>query len=201
MRHAGQVPFLYETALSLMESWAGGGLKRWRRALVRDARGRTLDLGCGTGRNFPLFRDACPVGLDPELASLRWARRRRRQVPLVRARAEALPFRDGAFDTVVCGLVLCSVQDPPRAVAEIHRVLRDDGELRCLEHVRGDGGWGRFQDAVQPLWTWLDGACRPNRSTERTVEAGGFRIADDRRAQGIMRLFRARKAQRGSPRE
>src|SRR6202140_178709 len=91
---------------------------------------------------------------------------------------EALPFRDGAFDTVVSGLVFCSVPRPPLGLAEVKRVLRADGELRMLEHVRATTRLGaRWQDATQPLWTWIAGGCHRNRDTERTVEEAGFAIA------------------------
>jgi ubiquinone/menaquinone biosynthesis C-methylase UbiE len=111
----------------------------------------------------------------------------------VRAAAEALPFRDGVFDTVVSGLVLCSVTDPARALSEAKRVLRPGGELRALEHVRSTRPWrGRLQDAIQPAWTWFAGGCHPNRTTEQSVEAAGFVIAaDGRRVEGNMRRFAA----------
>jgi ubiquinone/menaquinone biosynthesis C-methylase UbiE len=113
----------------------------------------------------------------------------------VQARAEALPFRDAAFDTVVSGLVLCSVADPSRALAEVRRVLRPDGTLRVLEHVRSTVAWrARLQDALQPAWTWVAGGCHPNRDTERSVEASGFTIeAEGRRAQASLRRFVARR--------
>ena len=109
-------------------------------------------------------------------------------------RDEALPFRDGVFDTVVSGLVFCSVPDPRRGLAEVRRVLRPAGALRMLEHVRSTRRWkARAQDALQPVWTRLTGGCHPNRDTERTVEAAGFRIdPDGRRAKGDMRRFAAR---------
>jgi SAM-dependent methyltransferase len=112
-------------------------------------------------------------------------------VPLVRARAEALPFHDGAFDTVVNGLVFCSVSDPPRGLAEVRRVLRPGGVLRMLEHVRASGrvaAW--LQDRTQPVWTWFTGGCHPNRDTEAAVAAAGF-VVDPAsyRAQGDMRRF------------
>jgi ubiquinone/menaquinone biosynthesis C-methylase UbiE len=95
-------------------------------------------------------------------------------VPLVQGDAQALPFRTGAFDTVVSGLVFCSVADPPRALAEIKRVLRPRGELRMLEHVRSRIRWRAvLQDLIQPAWTWLAGGCHPNRDTESTVERAG----------------------------
>jgi ubiquinone/menaquinone biosynthesis C-methylase UbiE len=115
-------------------------------------------------------------------------------------RAEARPFRDGVFDTVLTGLVFCSVDDPRQGLAEVARVLRGGGELRMLEHVRSRIPWrARLQDLIQPIWTWAAGGCHPNRETERTVEAAGFRIlTEGRRAKGTNRLFAARLAGRAS---
>jgi ubiquinone/menaquinone biosynthesis C-methylase UbiE len=191
MRGIEHIPWLYDAWLWLFERT---GLDRWRRWLVAGARGRTLDLGTGTGRNLPLFGDDEPVtALDPDRRSLRRARRRAPRALLVVGRAEALPFRDRAFDTVVSGLVFCGVDDPDQGLAEVRRVLEPDGELRMLEHVRSTNplmAW--WQDRIQPAWTVIAGGCRPNRSTEATVERSGFAIdRHDRRARGTMRRFRA----------
>jgi ubiquinone/menaquinone biosynthesis C-methylase UbiE len=137
--------------------------------------------------------------VDPARASLLRARRRAPGVRLVQGRAEALPFRAGAFETVVSGLVFCSVADPAQSLAEVRRVLRPQGALRMLEHVRARrAGVARFQDSIQPVWTWLTGGCHPNRDTERAVEAAGFGIeAEGRRARGTMRRFSSRPAPPG----
>jgi ubiquinone/menaquinone biosynthesis C-methylase UbiE len=187
-----QVPWLYDALCALCERL---GLIRWRRWLASGARGRTLDVGCGTGRNLPLLGPAVRVvGLDPDHALLLRARRRAPAVPLVQGRAEALPFRDGAFDTVVSGLAFCSVGDPRRGLAEVRRVLAPGGTLRMLEHVRSTTPWkARLQDLLQPGWTRVTGGCHPNRETERAVEAAGFRIdPEGRRARGDLRRFAAR---------
>jgi len=192
MRGFEQIPWLYDACCAVMEPL---GLGRWRRWLVGGAQGRTLDLGCGTGRNLPLFDARIRViGLDPAREPLVAARRRAPRVALVQGDAQALPFRDGVFDTVVSGLVFCSVPDPARALAEVKRVLAAGGTLRMLEHVRAAGRLkGRMQDRAQPVWTRLSGGCHPNRETERTVEAAGFRIdGATRRAKGDMRRFVAR---------
>lgn len=192
MRGIEQIPWLYEIICSLYE-WAG--LAEWRRALVAGARGRVLDVGSGTGRNLPLLPDGTVgVGLDPSLAALRRARRRAPGVPLVVARAEALPFRDGVFDSVLSGLVFCSVDDVQGGLAEVRRVLHPRGRLRMLEHVRSPVPWrARLQDLIQPVWTRAAGGCRPNRDTEAAVERAGFRIEPgERRARGTNRLFSAR---------
>jgi ubiquinone/menaquinone biosynthesis C-methylase UbiE len=192
VRGVDQIPWLYDALCALLERT---GLGPWRRWLARGARGRTLDLGCGTGRGLAHYGAAQRViGLDPTWASLARAHRRAPGVPLVLGSAEALPFRDAVFDTVVASLVFCSVAEPARSLAEVKRVLRPDGRLRMLEHVRSRRAWkAAFQDRVQPLWTWASGGCRPNRDTEGAVEAAGFVIEVEHRAETAdMRRFSAR---------
>jgi ubiquinone/menaquinone biosynthesis C-methylase UbiE len=171
------------------------GLADWRRALTRGLSGRVLEIGCGTGRNLAVYGPgARPVALDPDPVVLGRARARAPSTPLVAATAEALPFADGSFGTVVSSLAFCSVPDPARGLAEVRRVLRPDGELRMLEHVRHTGRVrARLQDLLQPAWTRVTGGCRPNRPTERLVREAGFSIEPTgRRARGTLRLFRAR---------
>ncbi len=197
MRGVEQIPWLYDLLLAALERLGLGAL---RQRLAGRARGRTLDLGCGTGRDLPpLLRAGVPratlVGLDPSWDALRRARRRAPGVPLVRAVAEALPFREGAFDAVVGGLVLCSVPDPAGALAEVRRVLADGGALELLEHVRSPRpGVARLQDRLQPLWTRAMGGCHPNRDTEAAVRAAGFQIDPESRVEAchVVRLFSAR---------
>ncbi|HEY7037832.1 MAG TPA: class I SAM-dependent methyltransferase [Methylomirabilota bacterium] len=190
MRGVEQVPWLYDAICAIHEAL---GLARWRRWLVAGARGRVLDLGCGTGRSLALLGpDVAVIALDPSWEALQRARRRAPRVPLVVGRAEALPFRDATFDTVLSGLVFCSVPDARRGLYEVRRVLRGQGQLRMMEHVRSTRPWkARLQDRLQPAWTWLAGGCHPNRDTERAVESAGFRI-EDRRARDEMRRFVAR---------
>jgi len=192
VRGIEQIPWLYD-AFAALSDWRG--LRRWRQWLAGGARGRVLDVGCGTGRTLPYYAaDVTVIGVDPARDVLKRAALRSPSARLVQARAEALPFRDGAFDTVVSGLVFCSVGNPRRGFAEIRRVLAAAGELRMMEHVRSPVPWrARLEDRIQPLWTRLTGGCHPNRDTEAAVEASGFRIARaTRRAEGVMRCFAAR---------
>ena len=192
MRGVERIPRLYDGLCAVVER---GGLGEWRRWLASGARGRTLDVGCGTGRGLPLYGPGVrAIGLDPAWDSLGRARRRAPGVPLVQGSAEALPFRAGTFDTVVSSLVFCSVAEPARGLAEVKRVLRPDGRLRMIEHVRSRRAWkAAFQDRVQPLWTWVSGGCHPNRETERAVESADLAIeADDRAEMADMRRFSAR---------
>jgi ubiquinone/menaquinone biosynthesis C-methylase UbiE len=180
-----QVPWLYDLCCAFAERT---GLVRWRAWLCAGAVGRVLDLGCGTGRNLPLLPGDA-VGVDPALEPLRRARRRAPGRRLVQARAEALPFRDGAFDTAVSGLVFCSVDDPAAGLGEVRRILAPGGTLRMLEHVRSERPWrARLQDRIQPAWTRIAGGCRPNRDTESAVAAAGFTVDPaSRRAHGALR--------------
>jgi ubiquinone/menaquinone biosynthesis C-methylase UbiE len=187
-----QIPLLYDAVMAVTDRIGLWKLRAW---LTAGASGLTLEVGCGTGRNLPRYpRVARVVGLDPSLDSLRRARSRAPAVALVCAKAEALPFRTGSFDTVAISLVLCSVPDPAAALAEVRRALRDPGALRLLEHVRSERLWqARWQDFIQPAWTRITGGCHPNRDTEAAVRRAGFRI-DERRANRNLRRLIARKA-------
>jgi len=191
MRGVEQIPLVYDALMAVTDRIGLWKLRSW---LVAGARGLTLELGCGTGRNLPRYpRMASLVGIDPSLDSLRRARRRAPRVPLVCASAEALPFRDEIFDTVAISLVLCSVPEPAAALREVCRVLRDPGAVRLLEHVRSERRWmARWQDFIQPAWTRITGGCHPNRDTEGAVRRAGFRI-DERKANRNLRRLVARK--------
>lgn len=194
MRGIEQIPWLYDGINWLFERT---GFLAWRRWLVGGARGHTLEVGVGTGRNLPHYPPGSRVvGLERDRGVMRVARRRAPRMPLVVGRAEALPFPAATFDTVVSGLVFCTVSDPRRGLAEVRRVLKPDGCLRMLEHVRSTNRfWAKWQDVIQPVHTMIAGGCHANRDTERTVEAEGFVIEPEgRRASGTLRRFSARPA-------
>jgi ubiquinone/menaquinone biosynthesis C-methylase UbiE len=187
MRGVEQIPWLYDLFLWGTERF--GKVASWRAWLVAGTRGRVLDLGTGSGHNLALLPPGSPcVAVDPGRQNLEAARRRGPGVALVRARAEALPFRSGAFDTVLGAYVLCSVADPPAALAEVARVLAPGGALRLLEHVRSrHPRWARFQEVIQPAWTLLTGGCHLERDTGAALVRAGFRVREEtRRAKGVM---------------
>ncbi|MGH2738990.1 MAG: class I SAM-dependent methyltransferase [Actinomycetota bacterium] len=158
------------------------GALEHRKEVAGDARGRVLEIGSGNGLNFTHYGKAdFVVAVEPEPNMLRRAAVRTGGAPttvrLIRGVAEALPFPDGVFDTVVSSLVLCTVIDPARAAAEIRRVLGPSGELRFVEHVRSEQPRAaRWQDLANRLWGPFSGGCNVNRDTLATLRAGGFDV-------------------------
>src|SRR5881392_476930 len=138
MRGLEQIPWLYDPVCALYELL---GLDRWRRWLVAGARGLALDVGCGTGRNLPLYREGVRViGLDPAWAGLQRARRRAPRARLVCGSAEALPFRDSTFDTEDAadfGEAPTRARDAAEDAAAPHRVERRVAERERLDVRHG----------------------------------------------------------------
>jgi ubiquinone/menaquinone biosynthesis C-methylase UbiE len=152
-----------------------------REEIAGGARGHVLEVGAGTGANFPYYNDHAEeiVATEPDPYMLERARRRAeevgRSIDLRQAPAEQLPFEDDSFDTVVSTLVMCSVREPLRALSEVRRVLRPSGQLRMYEHVRYDHAFGAFwQDLITPAWRWFGAGCHPNRNTASFVREAGF---------------------------
>lgn len=171
---------LYDGLARLAER---GELGRRRHDLLGGASGRALDLGSGTGENFKHYRDVDAVfAAEPDPYMRRRGRRRAPEsgapVHHVAAAGEHLPFRDGAFDTVVATLVLCSVRDPGATATEVRRVLAPGGRLLVLEHVRAPSPrLAAWQDRLARPWAAVAGGCRPNRDTTASLQAAGFDVA------------------------
>ncbi len=159
-----------------------------RRELLALARGVVLEVGAGTGLNFPFYEPGKVTrveAIEPDAMMLSYARNRLPQarVPLnlTQARAETLPFEDGSFDCAVATLVFCSVGDPLRGLREIRRVLKPGGTLLLLEHVRARGRFAALlQDLIVPLTTRFAGNCHWNRNTGQAVLDAGFEVHEKR---------------------
>ena len=158
------------------------GLRALRKELLAGASGRVLEIGAGTGANLPFYGSTVEslTLTEPETPMLhRLKRKVREQAPqttVLRAPAEDLPFEDDTFDAAVSTLVLCGVDDQPRALRELHRVLRPGGRLLFIEHVRSDDAkLARFQDRMNGINRFVVG-CDCNRPTLGSIEQAGFHV-------------------------
>src|SRR5579864_5881966 len=159
------------------------GLGALRKELLVEASGDVLEIGGGTGANLAYYGPAVETltVTEPETPMLRRLQRRASEhapsARVLRAPAEDLPFDDASFDTAVSTLVLCGVSDQPRALRELHRVLRPGGTLLFIEHVRSDEpGLARKQDRMNGLNHFLVG-CDCNRTTLDSIQAAGFEVS------------------------
>jgi len=165
------------------------GLRAMRERLLAGAHGDVLEIGGGTGLNLPYYGPAVTslTITEPHPPMLRRLERRvaaagpgqlRPAATVLRAPAEDLPFDDHSFDVAVSTLVLCGVDDQPRALRELRRVLRPGGRLLFIEHLRSrDPGTARLQDRMN----WLNRlvvCCDCNRPTLGSIEQAGFTVAD-----------------------
>lgn len=167
-------------------------LAPYRERAVRNARGRVLELGIGSGCNLPFYGPEVQslVGIDPSRALLDIAGPRVSGAPfpveLVQAGGETLPLETHSVDTVLTTWTLCSVVDPLRVLSETRRVLRPNGRLIFVEHGRAPDRRVRvWQDRVTPAWRRIAGGCHLNRDIEALVAAAGF--GTDRLRTGYMR--------------
>jgi ubiquinone/menaquinone biosynthesis C-methylase UbiE len=169
---------LYETVMTRADE---AGLAEQRTALVRGLRGRVLEIGAGTGAMFPHYaRDVELTALEYDEPFVARARENagaaKCTVQIVVGSALRLPFDATSFDAIVSSLVLCSVHDPAKALAEIARVARPDASVRLLEHVRSPRAVaGALMRVFDPVWVALNGqGCHMSRDTEQTLVRAGF---------------------------
>ena len=174
----------------MLRSTEEAGLRDRRREVVSQARGATLELGAGTGLNLDLYTDAVTdlVLTEPSDHMARRLRRRagaeRRDAEVVEAPAESLPFPDDRFDTVVSTLVLCTVGDQRRTLAEVARVLKPGGRLLFVEHVRSpDPRVARWQDRLMRPWRFCGDGCHCNRDTVAEIEASALQLGEVERGE------------------
>lgn len=177
----------YDTFQARMEREFFG---RIRHEMLAGAQGRVVEIGSGTGANLEHYPRSieelvCTEPEEPMAKRLREkAARSALPVRVVTAPAEELPFEDDSFDTAVAALVLCTVDDPQRTLAEVARVLRPGGRFVFMEHVRStDPGVAKWQDRLHPLWVRFGHGCHCNRPTLDTIEASPLRVETHRRGQ------------------
>ena len=162
-----------------------------RRALLAGLSGRVVEVGAGNGANFAYYPATVDevIAVEPEAYLRERARREAEQAPVsvsvADGAADHLPSEPGSFDAGVASLVLCTVPDQQRALAELFRVIRPGGELRFYEHViansSGQARFQRFADAT--FWPHVAGGCHMARDTQSAIEQAGFAIENCERFQ------------------
>ncbi len=179
----------------MMGAIDAGGMRRWRRQAARGLRGRALELGAGTGRNSAYVPSGTAlVAVEPDLEALRFRRAEGRgRGQAVVARGEALPFRDGSFDSALSTLVLCSVEDQPRVASELRRVMKPGAALSAIDHVlAGNRLLARLQRWRAAAWYRRTGSCRIDRESLDVLREAGFdvRVEAERLGGGLV-LYQA----------
>lgn len=183
--------FFYDTVMGPLE-------KRWiarvRKKIVSGLDGNVLEIGTGTGANFPYYSKGKVkrvLTLEPNPYMIEQAKQRAKDVGLpvefYQGMAETLPFKDGEFDTVVATLVLCSVSEPQKVFQEMRRVCKKGGKIVLFEHVRTESKLlAALQDVLTPAWKRLCDGCHLNRDTGRFMKESGILVIKEKKyAKGI----------------
>lgn len=163
-------------------------IRKQREKVVPLARGKVLELGCGSGTNFSFYspdKIDTLYALEPSegmikraresAADLGWGNR----IEFIEAGAEAVPLEDHSVDTVVITFVLCTIPDWEASLKEARRVLKPDGQVLFSEHgLAPDEGIAKWQKRIEPVWKPLAGGCHLTRDTGRMLTDSGFDITD-----------------------
>jgi ubiquinone/menaquinone biosynthesis C-methylase UbiE len=189
IREANELEPTHHPVRARLNAWLLAALDRYMDVRYREVKRElfgglphtVVELGAGDGANFRhLRRGTHVIAIEPNVhmhTRLRAAARRDDVTVDVRtAIAERLPLPDASVDAVISSLVLCSVADPARALAEIRRVLRPGGRYWCVEHVAAPEGSTvrRLQRAVHRPWRWLFEGCETQRDTAQLLREAGF---------------------------
>ena len=168
-------------------------LTKHRKDLFKEVKGRTLEIGFGTGVNFKFFDISIDyTGIDPDLNMSEIAKEKAKSnYRLMEANAEDLPFENESFDTVITTLVLCSVENPQKSLEEIFRVLRPGGHFLLIEHIRHQNFYlSNLQDFLNPTWKKIAGGCNLNRDQDFLISKFNFNIVNENLfLNGIFKLW------------
>lgn len=183
-------PRFARTYLKASQKAERRGATEHRRRLLGGLSGIVLEIGAGQGLNFPHYPTSVTevIAIEPEPTLRAAATEAATSAPVairvLAGVANELPLEDESVDAAVASLVLCSVPDQDRALAELRRVLRPGGQLRFYEHVIPNCQPKRLLlQAVDHsgLWPRIAGGCHPARDTSAAIEHAGFTIASSER--------------------
>jgi ubiquinone/menaquinone biosynthesis C-methylase UbiE len=171
----------YDFFMSPLESRK---FKEIRRELLRSASGKVLEIGSGTGINFPLYESVERVtAIEPNQHMIEKSilKKKLSSIPIeiINAGAEKLPFEDNHFDSVVATLVFCTIPDVESAIKEIMRVCKPGGKILLFEHVKmGNPFLAKLQDWLTPAWRRICDGCCLNRNTLHLIRKNGVEVIE-----------------------
>ena len=177
----------YDIAMSPIEF---SFLKRMRKKIISRAKGDVLEIGFGTGANVDLYKrqnikslSAIDIKLSDDVIQ-----KFQNKLNLIQASAEALPFPDNSFDTVITTIALCSVENLEKSIREIKRVLKPEGIYLFIEHVLPENRLlAKFFNKANKSWSKHMGGCNINRKTVDALKEHGFEIDNDHKKN--MKIF------------
>ncbi len=194
-------PKVYDTLMAPLEKRK---FRLIRQRLIGKASGKVLEVGSGTGINFPFYNGADKViATEPDSIMRERSLKRLKDasvpIDVIVGDAQALSYPDNSFDTVVGTLVLCTIPDPEKALNEMRRVCKPDGQILFFEHVLvKQPFFARLQDWSTPLWKKVCDGCHLNRDTLSTIKKVGFTVDNvDVHSRGLFLVIEAMNTRRG----
>jgi ubiquinone/menaquinone biosynthesis C-methylase UbiE len=188
----------YDTMMSPLEKRQ---FKSKRINLLKKAEGQVLELGSGTGINFPLYESADHVtAIEPSKHMIEQSISKSKisvvPIKIIHGSAEQLPFEDKTFDTVVGTLVFCTIPNPERAIKEMIRVCKPGGKILLFEHVKMENSHlAHLQDWLTPFWKKICDGCCLNRDTLKLLSSHDIQISQIKKYyKGLFILVEAKNA-------
>ncbi len=175
------------------------GFSKFRRELLDSINGRVLEVGVGTGKNLKYYPAGCEVfAVDFSFKMLERARKKAQErdgVHLLRMDGENLGFKSESFDVIVTSFVLCSIPDPIASLNEIKRLIKKDGQIRMLEHVKSKYRLIAMMEEIHNPFTVYFFGFNVNRDTVNNIKSSGLRILEERNLalKDVFKLIVAKK--------
>ena len=166
--------YLYDKLMSTIEKKK---LNMERKELLKNIQGKIIELGAGTGINFEFYSENEVIAIEPDETLSTEAKKKigSKNIQIVSASAEELPFDDNTFDTVLITLALCTIPNPDKALKEAKRVCKPGGRLLILEHIKNNNRFlFMLQNILTPVWKKFAMGCHLNRDSLSTIEDNDF---------------------------
>lgn len=169
----------------------------YRKELLHGISGKVLEVGAGTGINFQFYSENVElIALEPSPFMQKRAEEKVTPelnisflIHKVNDKEVEEIIADNSLDYIVCSLVLCSINDPKRALQKFHRWLKSDGKLIVLEHIHSEKKLNRkLQNFVNPVWKKVADGCNLNRDTDVLIKQSSFKVDEEKYFRYMLRF-------------